>query len=194
MTALLRTFRRARIAIPFSRGFHPKPRIAFGPACPVGTESQAEYLDAELYGVQEPAHVAAHLRRELPDGFRLLSCDRLEPGAPALSRTIRGIEYFVELPDGAPAAAERIAAFERLPAASVVRERDGKPPQLIDLKIAFEAIRAVGARELRFTLRAGEVDATARPAELLAHLFGAEWVRPGVARLVRESVVFGNPA
>ena len=194
MTALLRTFRRARIAIPYSQGFHPKPKVSFGPACPVGTESQAEYLDAELYGVQEPAHVAAHLRRELPAGFRLLSCETLEPGALTLSRTIRGIEYLAELPDGAPLAADRIAAFAQEPAASVVRERDGKPPQRIDLKAALGSIEAVGARELRFTLRAGEAEATARPAELLAHLFGAEWVKPGVARLVREGVIFGAPA
>ncbi len=194
MTALLRTFRRARIAIPFSQGFHPKPKVSFGPACPVGTESQAEYLDAELYGVQEPAHVAAHLRRELPEGFRLLSCERLEPGALALSRTIRGIQYLVELPDGAPATAERVARFAQLSEARVVRERDGKPPQIIDLKAALGSIEAVGPRELRFTLRAGEVEATARPAELLAHLFGTEWVKPGVARLVREGVVFGAPS
>ncbi len=194
MTALLRTFRRARIAIPFSQGFHPKPKVSFGPACPVGTESQAEYLDAELYGVQEPAHVAAHLRRELPGGFRLLSCERLEPGSLALSRTIRAIEYLAELPEGAPLAADCIALFAQLPAASVVRERDGKSPQLIDLKAALGAIQAVGARELRFTLRAGETEATARPGELLSHLFGAEWVKPGVTRLVRENVVFGAPA
>jgi hypothetical protein len=29
---------------------------------------------------------------------------------------------------------------------------------------------------------------------LLTVLFGEEWARPGIARLVRESVVFGTPA
>ncbi|TMA19244.1 MAG: TIGR03960 family B12-binding radical SAM protein, partial [Deltaproteobacteria bacterium] len=48
MTALLRTFRRAKLSIPHSQGFHPKPKVSFGPACPVGTESRAEYLDVEL--------------------------------------------------------------------------------------------------------------------------------------------------
>ena len=36
--------------------------------------------------------------------------------------------------------------------------------------------------------------AVARPSELLGELFGADFVKPGVARLVRENVVFGAPA
>src|SRR5207302_3794959 len=69
MTALLRTFRRAKLSIPHSQGFHPKPKVSFGPACPVGTESRAEYLDLELFGVQEPADVARRIRENLPEGF-----------------------------------------------------------------------------------------------------------------------------
>jgi hypothetical protein len=75
-----------------------------------------------------------------------------------------------------------------------VREREGKPPQTIDLKAAAYGLCASGSNEVRFTLRAGENEATARPSELLSALFGAEWVRPGVARLVRENVIFGAPA
>src|SRR5207302_8583251 len=77
MTALLRTFRRAKLSIPHSQGFHPKPRVSFGPACPVGTESRAEYLDLELHGTPDADDVAERVRRELPGGFRLLSCERI---------------------------------------------------------------------------------------------------------------------
>jgi hypothetical protein len=76
----------------------------------------------------------------------------------------------------------------------VLREREGKAPVRIDLKSALQSLDAVGPRELRFTLRAGETQATARPSELLSALFGPEWVKPGVARIVRENVVFGAPA
>src|SRR5207249_7878744 len=70
MTALLRAFRRAKLSIPHTQGFHPKPRVSFGPACPVGTESRAEYLDLELHGAPEAAEVAERIRDELPEGFR----------------------------------------------------------------------------------------------------------------------------
>src|SRR5438132_2164877 len=101
MTALLRTFRRAKLSIPHSHGFHPKPKVSFGPACPVGTESRAEYLDLELFGVQDAAEVAQRVRAELPRGFALLSCEPLQPGGESLTRVIRGIEYRVELPEDA---------------------------------------------------------------------------------------------
>jgi radical SAM family uncharacterized protein/radical SAM-linked protein len=194
MTALLRTFRRAGLWIPHSQGFHPKPRVSFGPACPVGTESRAEYLDLELFGEASADDVAARVRAQLPEGFRLLSCERRTGTEEALNRTIRGIEYRVELPEGAPDAGERIARFAALPEASVLREREGKKPVAVDLKSAVDGLAAVGPREVRFTLRAGEGAAVARPAELLGAVFGPEWVRPGVARLVRENVVFGAPA
>src|SRR5205807_718275 len=42
--------------------------------------------------------------------------------------------------------------------------------------------------------RGGETQATARPSELLSALFGPDWIKPGVARIVRENVVFGAPA
>src|SRR5262249_59020152 len=105
----LRTFRRAKLSIPHSQGFHPKPKVSFGPACPVGTESRAEYLDLELFGVQEAGAVAASVRAYLPEGVRLLSCEAVSPGGPSLMRTIRGIEYRVQLPEGSPDAAERLA-------------------------------------------------------------------------------------
>jgi len=194
MTALLRTFRRAKLSIPHTQGFHPKPKVSFGPACPVGTESHAEYLDLELFGLEDAADVARRVRAELPSGFALLGCEPLARGGESLTRTIRGIEYRVELPDGAPDARERLAAFAAQPEATVLREREGKQPVAIDLKKAVDGLAANGPRELRFTLRAGESEAVARPAELLAALFGADLTRPGVSRLVREAVVFGEPA
>src|SRR4051812_13943887 len=63
MTALLRTFRRAKLSIPHSQGFHPKPKVSFGPACPVGTESRAEYMDVELFGLQQADDIAEKVRR-----------------------------------------------------------------------------------------------------------------------------------
>jgi radical SAM family uncharacterized protein/radical SAM-linked protein len=194
MTALLRTFRRAKLSIPHSKGFHPKPKVSFGPACPVGTESRAEYLDVELFGELAAADVAARVQAHLPEGFELLGCEPLGKDVPALNQGIRGIEYRVHLPEGAPEAAGRIAEFMARPEASVMREREGKAPVRVDLKAAVQGLRAEGPREVRFTLRAGEQAATARPVELLEALFGAQWVRPGVARVAREEALFGTPS
>ncbi|HEX4382035.1 MAG TPA: DUF2344 domain-containing protein, partial [Myxococcales bacterium] len=134
------------------------------------------------------------LREQLPEGFSLLSCEPLGPAQPALNQSIRGIEYRVELPDEAGDVPARLASYAQQAEASVVREREGKTPVTIDLKRSVDNLVATGPNALRFTLKAGENEAVARPSELLSALFGAEWTRPGVATLIRESVVFGAPA
>jgi radical SAM-linked protein len=160
----------------------------------VGTESRAEYLDLELFGVQSAEGVARRVAAHLPDGFRLLGCEELKPGGESLNRVIRGIEYRVELPDEVPDAGDRLAQFLAAENAVVVRQREGKDPIRIDLKKAVDAMVATGPREIRFTLRSGENEAVARPSELLSAIFGAELTAPGVARIVRESAIFGAPA
>src|SRR5262249_10334330 len=141
MTALLRTFRRARLSIPHSQGFHPKPKVSFGPACPVGTESRAEYLDVELFGALDADDVAERVRAELPQGFSLLECAPLDPGLPSLNQSIRGIAYLVELPQTARDPAEALASFGE---AKIVREREGKQPIEIDLSKSVSGLRAEG--------------------------------------------------
>ena len=104
--------------------------------------------------------------------------------------------WLAELPADAAveqSAAERVAAFWSAQEARVTREREGKSSQDIDLKEAIQKLEAVGPRSVRFTLRAGEEKATARPGELLGWMFGAEATRPGVLRLLREEAVFGAP-
>jgi len=48
-TLFARSCRRARLPIAYSQGFHPLPRISFGPALPVGMESEEDFLDRLSY-------------------------------------------------------------------------------------------------------------------------------------------------
>lgn len=190
MTALLRAFRRAGLQIPHTQGFNRKPKVGFGPACAVGTESRAEYLDLELYGTPAPEEVAALVRAELPAGFRLLECARLPAGAPSLNQGISGFQMRVELPPGAPDAAARLAAFAAQERVVIHRQREGKAPVPVDLRAAVADLRAEGPGAFTFLLRAGQGEVSARPSELLAHLFGAEHVKAGEVRIVREAARF----
>ncbi len=193
MTAILRTFRRAGLAIPHTTGFNPKPRVAFGPACPVGTASEAEWLDVELLGTPHIDEVAEQIRRALPPGFALLEAQRLLPGAVSLNRAIRGLTFRVALAAAAPALPSRVAEFLARERVEATRLREGKAPAVLDLRAAVLALEAEGESVLRFTLRAGEGEATARPAELLAHLLGEESARAPGLRIVREAAIFGEP-
>lgn len=48
LQAIFRAIRRVGLPVNFSQGFHPTPKVAFGPALPVGTESLAEFFVVDL--------------------------------------------------------------------------------------------------------------------------------------------------
>lgn len=70
----LRALRRAGVVPAYSAGFHPKPKIAFGDALPVGMESMAEsfYLTLEAPGPDED--ICRVINRQLPDGLVVTGC------------------------------------------------------------------------------------------------------------------------
>ncbi len=45
---VFRCLRRAKIKTNFSKGFNPSPKVSFGPALPVGTQSHAEFFVMDL--------------------------------------------------------------------------------------------------------------------------------------------------
>jgi radical SAM family uncharacterized protein/radical SAM-linked protein len=98
MHTLLRAVRRAGLPVAFSQGFHPKPRVSFGPALPVGVESLCEYLDLELLGSSDARDVGDRLARELPPGLTVLSAEALDPRAPSISEALRAVHYRAEFP------------------------------------------------------------------------------------------------
>jgi radical SAM family uncharacterized protein/radical SAM-linked protein len=69
-TALIRGMRRAGFPFKYSEGFHPGPKVSFGPALGVGTAGLKEYIDIELippFGIQEGLLL---LQGNLPDGLQ----------------------------------------------------------------------------------------------------------------------------
>jgi radical SAM family uncharacterized protein/radical SAM-linked protein len=59
---LPRIFRRLDLPMFYSRGFHPKPEMMFGPALPLGVASFAEYVDVKLIETPELDARAIHER------------------------------------------------------------------------------------------------------------------------------------
>jgi radical SAM family uncharacterized protein/radical SAM-linked protein len=99
-SVIIRALRRGGIPLRFSRGFHPMPRIDFGPALPVGIESIAESLDLESFGQIEARHVLEAMQRELPEGIRPLRCEEIPVQAPSLFRETTLVSYRIRIPEG----------------------------------------------------------------------------------------------
>jgi len=94
MDALERVLRAAGVPVRYTEGFNPHVRLSMAPALPLGHEGAAEVFDVDCTAPVRPHHLET-CNRLLPDGIRLLDCDPLVPGAPALGKAIRTARYLV---------------------------------------------------------------------------------------------------
>ena len=92
---IFRALRRAKIATNFTKGFNPTPKVSFGPALPVGTESDAEFFIMDLpEPLADRQETMQRLNDRLPPGVavevRVIAnlvpglCDRPHQSWPAL--------------------------------------------------------------------------------------------------------------
>ncbi len=208
MHALLRAVRRAGLPVVYSQGYHPKPKVSFGPALPVGIESLCEHVDLELFGRADAADVAARLGAELPDDFRVMESAVVDPGEPSVSESLRAVHYRVEFPVeawGEAALTQRVTAFQGVERAVVTRAatpkaRRGKRQQKvaeragreIDLKEIVTHLAVEGPGTVAFSLRA-DPSGSAKPAEVLAAIFG-DGAPPRGVKVLKEGVSFARSA
>jgi radical SAM family uncharacterized protein/radical SAM-linked protein len=205
MHALLRAVRRAALPVAYSQGFHPKPRVSFGPALAVGIESTCEYLDLELIGVVDPRDAGERLARELPEGLRVLEAFEIDPQGPSIGESLRAVHYRAEFQgDGWNEAhlASRIAAFADAEQALVTRSgppknRNRKRRKVaetkrreIDLKEIVTHLAVEGPGRVAFSLRA-DPSGSAKPAEVLAAVFG-DGAPPRGVKVLKEGVSFAR--
>lgn len=133
--ALGRSLRRAGLPVAYSRGFHPLPKMAFGPPLPVGVESEAEFVDITFTEELEEREIARRLNVAFPPGLMITGVLKLPLKAPSLMRLIDRFTYiflfsFFTEANAAEWNQEKISAFlaalwrkEELP---VVRKKQGR--------------------------------------------------------------------
>ena len=205
MTAVLRALRRARLPMAYSQGYHPKPRVSFGPALPVGVESRCEHMDLELVGLHDAAAVAARLGAQLPEGMPILDAQAIDPRAPSISESLRAAHYLAEFPQEwtVERLSERARAFADAEAAVVRRPaqpkaRGGRRSEKIapakgreiNLKQIVTHLAVEPDGRVTFSLKA-DPSGSAKPAEVLAAIFG-DGAPPRGVRLLKEGVSFAR--
>jgi radical SAM-linked protein len=164
-----RTFRRARLPLAYSQGFHPQPRLNLASALPLGFTSQCELLDAWLEMPLPIDQVFAALAIAAPPGIQLSRIEEITERLPALQTQVTSADYTVTLLDRVPNLGERLADLSA--SQSLPRQRRGKD---YDLRPLIETITHLPADQegrqgfhLRLTTREA---ATGRPEEVLAVL------------------------
>jgi radical SAM family uncharacterized protein/radical SAM-linked protein len=100
---LPRAFRRAQLELFYSKGFHPKPGLSFGPALGLGIPSLGELLDVKLVEELPAEEILYQLQAVSPPGIDFLAAAALAEGDPPLGRVLSEAHYVVRLPPGSSA-------------------------------------------------------------------------------------------
>jgi radical SAM-linked protein len=173
-----RALRRAGVAVAYTEGYSPRPRLHFGLALPTGYESDVELLDVDLadhaLAFELPPDLPARLTEALPIGFAVTAAAMLEGGEPSLQQDVTSCSWRIELRHVTPARAEAAVAAA-LAASTLPLARSRKGHETLDdlrpgiLALRVETTTQDGAPVLLADL--ATQPRALRPSELVAACF-----------------------
>jgi radical SAM-linked protein len=161
-----RTFRRARLPLAYTQGFHPRARINLGAALPLGYTSACELVEFWLEADVQSGEIFGKIENHVPDGLRIQLLTEISLNHPSLQKIIRSAEYEVQVRpslsmDKLTKKVNQLAASDTIP-----MTRRNKP---YDLRPLIETIGIIEVDEeptvrLQLMVREG---ATGRPDEVV---------------------------
>jgi len=177
----LRAIKRAGIAVKYSQGFHPKPKISFDDPLPVGVESEQERFTLSVPGSVNPATVTRSLNSHLPDGLVINSCKFLTAGSKYQAPPAN--VYRVTLLDG-NFNEENLMVFKKSPEVTISLSNRKGTLKKINLKDMVRNIELLDSKQLQVSLSAG-TGKTLRPAHILGPIFNTSENQIKQARVVK---------
>jgi radical SAM-linked protein len=148
-----RALNRAGIALAYSEGFNPHPRLSLAVPLALGVTSEAELMDIFLEKWSSPHAFSEAVGRQLPRGVAILQVYNIAPVLPSLQSQARFAEYAVTLAtdrtkEDIEGAIKILLARESLP---WQHQRDTGPHHY-DLRQLVDDIWLTGCAEGRGTL------------------------------------------
>jgi radical SAM-linked protein len=160
-TALVRAMRRAGFPLKYSSGFHPSPRVSFGPALGVGIGGLKEYLDFEVLLPFDAATALTKINATLPEGLRADRITALYGREKSLNSFV--VRYTYEIRGGKGLSVS--GKFSR--GNEMISMRKDTP---IDLRRMIEDVDRIDDRTVRITVKDLE-DVKVRLDEVLSVIF-----------------------
>ena len=161
VTAIFRAMRRAEIPMRYSQGFHPSPKVAFGPALGVGIAGIREYFDMEITPPFDIDYFIPKMNSVLPEGLKINDAALIPDKEPSLSSFISRYEYEIICDDSAVA---KRYLEQKLESAGV------------------EDISIMDNKTVRLTLVDGK-DKKPKLSEILPEIFGVSYKELDITRV-----------
>lgn len=162
-------FRAAGIALSYTQGNRPTPRITLAAGLAAGVTSEAELLDVVLAELTNPSTLVERLQPHLPVGIDLLEVREVGLGLPSLPTLVRWADYEVDVQaDDLSTVRSRVSALLALDSLSWVDTR-GEKRREYDLRALVRDVRVEsvcpGSARLVMRLRA-DADGVGRPDQV----------------------------
>jgi len=169
---LQRAMRRAGFPLEYSKGFHPFPKISFGPPLGVGISGTSEYFDMEITPPFDLEVNRGKLNGMLPEGVHIKDMTGLPAGAGSLNSFITRYEYEVRGAD-----ISRINIFLSEKEISIEREKGS-----INIRNMVEDVRITDENNIKLIL-VDQGDVKVRLGELLPVISGVPLERLDITRV-----------
>lgn len=98
MRMFQRAFKRAEIALAYSKGFNPHPKMGFAQPLSLGYWSLCEYIEFETGEDRKPGELLNLLAAEMPEGIGLVECFRADRLKKTLASHTVAAEYMIRIP------------------------------------------------------------------------------------------------
>jgi len=163
----IRAFRRARIPLRFSEGFHPAPKISFESALPVGTESLEERFVVEVPLDVAPGRVIEGVNQELPKGLTITACSQVHRRSPGPEPKL--VHYTVTLNQGTFSEGKLRDFLDKTTWPLTKRNRKGRT-KTIDLRRLVKELRLLSTTTANMSLEV-QAGQSVRPTDVIRHVF-----------------------
>ena len=177
VTLFSRAIRRAGIPMAYSAGFHPLPKIGFGPPLSVGIESMAEEMDLELAEYMKPHEIHERLNKTLSQGIKILEAAEVPLKLHSISAIITEATYLIFLKNGRSLTLvsrskleERMNMLLERDEIVIHQQREGKK-RSINMRPLIKRFFIADDNTLQLTLGKGE-SGSVKPHEVAAHFLG----------------------
>jgi radical SAM-linked protein len=181
---IFRTLRRASVTTNYSQGFNPSPKISFGPALPVGTESLAEFFIMDLPApLADPSSVTERLNAKLVPGLKISGIEIHSGKIPQKIATT----YTLTLPDALTDLEEmKIDEFTGKASYVIGKTRKGKTKE-IDIRPLIKQISIITPETVSLLMVSASAEPGIKPLEALTEILGLSNDRSLATRILKTS-------
>jgi radical SAM family uncharacterized protein/radical SAM-linked protein len=195
--ALVRALRRSSIALAYSIGYHPHPKISFATATSVGMESKQEYLDIAAQEYLSDLNLLKNeINSALPLGIEILEIETLPPGGKTIAEILQGFEFELHLPadiDSSRLSAieENIKNFLAASTFNIQKSSKGKTVTKDIRPFIKNMILDNAGKKVKFTVNYTPTG-SARPTDIIAHVLKSDADEARQIKVIKTKTILVN--